>query len=84
MIPLLCVWAKSNKRMRGQSECDMTWFCFCFDFIRSYAQCGCFSMVCWRGLGEVWWGIFLKLDAQGQEGKNISEVDGQGLGGFEN
>ena len=41
-------------------------------------------MVCWRGLGEVWWGIFLKLDAQGQEGKNISEVDGQGLGGFEN
>ena len=34
--------------------------------------------------GEVWWGIFLKLDAQGQEGKNISEVDGQGLGGFEN
>ena len=34
MIPLHCLWPKSNNRTRGQFECDVTWFCFCFDFVR--------------------------------------------------
>ena len=46
MIPLRCLWAKSNNRTRDQFECDMTWFCFCFDFVRSHARCGCCSTVC--------------------------------------
>ena len=29
MIPLHCLWTKSNKRTRGQFECDMTLFLFC-------------------------------------------------------
>ena len=71
--------AKSNNRTRGQFECDMTWFYFCFDFVRSHARCGCCSIVCWRGLeGGV--GGCLKLDVQGQEGGNILEVYGQGGG----
>ena len=41
MIPMHCLWAKSNTKTRGQFECDLTWFCFCF---RSY---GCF-IVCLR------------------------------------
>ena len=33
MIPLHCLWAKLNSRMRGQFECDVNLllFCFCFD-----------------------------------------------------
>ena len=46
MIPQHCFWAKSNNRTHGQFECDVTWFRFCFDFVRSHAQCGCFSIVC--------------------------------------
>ena len=34
MIPLHCLWAKSNNRTRGQFKCDVTWFCFCFDFVQ--------------------------------------------------
>ena len=34
MIPLHCLWAKLNNRTHGQFECDMTWFCFCFDFVQ--------------------------------------------------
>ena len=52
MILLHCLCAKSNNRTCDQFECDVTWFCFCFDFIRSHARCGCYSIVCWRGLGE--------------------------------
>ena len=44
MILTHCLWAKSN-RTRGQFECDVTWFCFCFDFVRSHARCGCCSIV---------------------------------------
>ena len=33
MIPLHCLWAKSNNTTRGQFECDVTWFCFCFGFV---------------------------------------------------
>ena len=36
MIPLHGLWAKSNNTTLGQFECDMTWFCFCFDFVRSF------------------------------------------------
>ena len=48
MIPLHYLWAKLNNRTRGQFECDVTWFCFCFDFVRSHARCGCCSIVCLR------------------------------------
>ena len=34
MIPLHCLWVISNNRMHGQFECDVTWFCFCFDFVQ--------------------------------------------------
>ena len=40
MIPLHCLRAKSNIRTRGQFECDVTWFWFCFDFGRSHARDG--------------------------------------------
>ena len=48
MLPLDCLWAKSNDRTRDQFECDVTFF-FCFDSVRSHAQC-C-SIVCWREWG---------------------------------
>ena len=38
MISLHCLWAKSNNRTRGQFEYDVTWFCFCFNFVRSHAR----------------------------------------------
>ena len=44
MIPFHCLWSKSNKRIRGQFEGDVTYFCF--DFVRSHARCGCCSIVC--------------------------------------
>ena len=62
MISLHCLWAKANNKMRGQCECDMTWFCFYFEFVRSHARCGCCSIFCQRGGGEV----RLKLDVQDQ------------------
>ena len=31
MIPLHCLRAKWNNGMSGQFECDVNWFCFCFD-----------------------------------------------------
>ena len=49
MIPMHSLWAKSNNRTRGQFECDVIWFCFCFEFVRSHSRCGCCSLVCWRG-----------------------------------
>ena len=46
MIPLHCLWDKSNNRTRGQFELVLlTWFYFCFDFVRSHARCGCCSIV---------------------------------------
>ena len=61
-IPLHCLWAKSNNRTRGQFECDVTWFCFYFEFVRSHAWCGCCSIVCWRGWqGGCSFGIFIYL-----------------------
>ena len=48
MIPLHWLWAKLNSRMHGQFECDVIWFCFCFDFVRSHAWCSCCSIVCLR------------------------------------
>ena len=41
MIPMHCFWDKANNRTRGQFECDLTWFCFCFDFVRSHVRGGC-------------------------------------------
>ena len=48
IILLHCLWAKSSNRTRGQFECDGTWLCFCFDFVRAHALCDCRSIVCWR------------------------------------
>ena len=49
MSPLHCLRAKSNTRTRGQIECDVvTWFGFCFGFVRLYLRCGCCSIVCLR------------------------------------
>ena len=39
---------QSNNRTRGQFECDVTWFGFCFGFVRSHARCDCCSIVCLR------------------------------------
>ena len=46
IILLHCLWAKSNNRTRGQFEYNMTWFCFCFDFVRSHARRGCCYINC--------------------------------------
>ena len=48
LIPLHCLWTKLNDRTRGQLKCDVTWFRFCFDFVRSQVRCGCCSIVCSR------------------------------------
>ena len=48
LIQLHCLWTKPNNRTRGQFECDMTWFCFSFDFVCSHVWCGCCSIVCLR------------------------------------
>ena len=48
IVTLHCLWDKSNNITRGQFECDMTWFCFYFYFVRSHARCGCCSIVCLR------------------------------------
>ena len=45
MIPLHCLWDKSNKRTPGKFEHDISWFCFCFDFVHSYVRCSCCSIV---------------------------------------
>ena len=53
MIPLNCLWGKSNNRTRGQFECNVTWFCFVlffiFYFFFLHARCGCYSIFCWGG-----------------------------------
>ena len=81
MIPLHCLWGKSNNRTRGQLDCDANWLCFCFDFVLSHALCGCYSIVCWKRWREEWG--CLKLNVQVQGGGKILDVDGQGLAGVE-
>ena len=60
--PLHCLKTKSNNKTRGEFECNVTWFCFCFDFVRSHARCGCCSIVCrieWgKGSRSRGWKIF--------------------------
>ena len=46
MMPLHCLWAKSNNRTRGQCECNTIWHYFCFDFVRLHSRCGCCFLVC--------------------------------------
>lgn len=46
MRSLDCLWVKSNKRMRGVFECNVTWYCFCFGYICSYARCVWCFIVC--------------------------------------
>ena len=75
-IPLMmhCLCSKSNNRTPGQFEHDVTWFCFCFDVVRSHARCGCCSIIFWRR----WKRVRLKLDIQGQGYGKMLDVDGQG------
>ena len=40
IIPLHCLWTKSNNRTRGQFECGLTWFYFGF-----ILRCSCYSIV---------------------------------------
>ena len=47
MIPLHCLWAKSNNRTRGHFEYEVAlFFLFLFGFVN--ARCGCCSAVCLR------------------------------------
>ena len=78
MIPLHCLWAKLNNGMSGQFECDVNWFCFCFNLFFSHARCGCCSIVYWWSWE--WCAVCLKLDIQGQGGEKVLDVDGQGVG----
>ena len=48
LTSLHCLWAKLNNRTRGQFERGVTWFCFCFDFVRSQSRYGCCSIFCLR------------------------------------
>ena len=59
--------AKPKDRTRGQFECDLTWFCFCFDFVRSHAR---------YHLDRK--GGRLKLNVEVPGGGRILDVDGQG------
>ena len=42
------LWAELNNRARGQFGCNRTWFCFCFNFVSSNAQCSCSSIISLR------------------------------------
>ena len=44
-LSVLSLFNNLSQRTRDQFECDVTWFCFCFD---SHARCGCCSIVCLR------------------------------------
>ena len=79
MIPVHCLWGKSNNRTRGQFECDVTWVCFGFDFVRSHARCGCCPIVCW-----IRWGVSFKIERPRSRGEKCLDVDGHGVGGIEN
>ena len=46
MVPLHYLWGKLKIRTCSQFECVVTWCCFCFDFVCSYARCRCCSVVC--------------------------------------
>ena len=46
MLPLHYLWSKSKIRTCNQFECVVTWCCFCFDLVCSYARCRCCSVVC--------------------------------------
>ena len=50
MIPLHCLWTKSNNRTSGQVEYIVTlFFClFLFNFVHLHARCDCCSVVCLR------------------------------------
>ena len=45
MIPLYYLWDESNNRAHGQFECDVTRFCFYFDFICLHTRFSCCSIV---------------------------------------
>ena len=67
MIPLHCLWAKSNNRTRHKFEYDVTlliFLLFLFDFVDSHARCSCCFIVCLRfqvmRMKQKWAKCFLK------------------------
>ena len=67
MIPLHCLWAKSNNRTRHKFEYDVTlliFLLFLFDFVDSHARCSCCFIVCLRfqvmQMKQKWAKCFLK------------------------
>ena len=67
----------SSNRKRGQFECGMTWFCVCFNFVCSHAQCDCCAKLCWKEWGRV----YLKWGVQDQRDGKMLGVDGERVGG---
>ena len=71
VIPLQFLWTKLNKRTRGQFECDMTLFCFCFDLF-----------LCTVSFGEG--GLFEIGHPRPREWKKFRRRWTEGVGGLEN
>ena len=84
MIPLHCLWAKSNNRTRDQFECDVTGFVFVLVSFRNFTDTVWLLFQSFFTLKGEWAGIRLKLDIQGQSSGKILDVDEQGVGSLEN
>ena len=76
MKPLHCLWAKSSNRTRAQFECDVTWFCFYFDFVHSLDDAVVIPYFVGEGGGGD--GFRLSFNVRGQGVEKIY-VDGQGV-----
>ena len=75
MIPLNCLWGKSNNRTRGQFECNVTWFCFVLFFIFYFFFYMHGAVVIPYFVGEDQGGGFLKLYVQVPRGwKNFART----------
>ena len=68
MIPLHCLWIKTNSST----------FCFSFDFVSLTCTVQLLFHILLDGVG----GVHLKLDVQGQRCGNISDVDEQGWASY--
>ena len=80
MIPLHCLWAKSNNRTRGQFDCDVTYTIFsivCLRFqIVQIKQVD--SKMSNKNVSNYKKIFRLKLDVQGQGGGRVLDGDDQG------
>ena len=81
MIPLRCLWVKSNNRTRGQFECGVTWF-----YVVLLLTCTVrflFHSLLERVGGE-WggWGFIWNWSSRVNGGGIVLYLDGQGCWGF--